>query len=126
LQSIGREYTCATPGIKLNDWLNEPFPSPEKEELLVRTFLVAIAVFAVFPLLLAQQTLNNDSVIKMVKMGFREDMIVNAINRSPGTYDTSPPGAPNLQIPILIPWAIDGTWLIASAEGFEVSELSTG
>jgi hypothetical protein len=55
-------------------------------------FLVAIAVFAFFPLLLAQQTLNNDSVIKMVKMGFPEDTIVNAINRSPGTYDTSPAG----------------------------------
>jgi hypothetical protein len=54
--------------------------------------LVAISVFAVFPLLLAQQTLNNDSVIKMVKMGFPEDMIVNAINRSPGAYDTSANG----------------------------------
>jgi len=58
----------------------------------VRNFLAAIAVFAVFPLLLAQQTLNNDSVIKMVKMGFPEDMIVNAINRSPGAYDTSVKG----------------------------------
>jgi hypothetical protein len=54
--------------------------------------LVAIAVFAVFPLLLAQQTLNNDSVIKMVKMGFQDDTIISAINRSPGTYDTSVDG----------------------------------
>jgi hypothetical protein len=54
--------------------------------------LVAIAVFAVFPPLLAQQTLNNDSVIKMVKMGFQEDTIVSATNRSPGTYDTSADG----------------------------------
>ena len=87
-----REYTCATPGIKLNVWLNEPSPSPEKREPLVRKLLVAIAVFAFFPLALAQQTLNNDSVIKMVKMGFQDDMIVNAINRSPGTYDTSADG----------------------------------
>jgi hypothetical protein len=43
-------------------------------------------------LLLAEQTLTNDSVIKMVKMGFPEEMIVNAINRSPGTYDTSVAG----------------------------------
>jgi hypothetical protein len=56
---------------------------------LVRKVLITIAAFAVFPVLLAQQTLNNDSVIKMVKMGFPEDMIVNAINRSPGTYDTT-------------------------------------
>jgi len=58
----------------------------------VRKVLVAVAFFVALPLLLAQQTLNNDSVIKMVKMGFPVDMIVNAINRSPGTYDTSPAG----------------------------------
>jgi len=63
----------------------------------LRNVLVAISVFAVFPLLLAQQTLNNDSVIKMVKMGFPEDMIVNAINRSPGSYDTSVKGIVALQ-----------------------------
>jgi hypothetical protein len=43
-------------------------------------------------LLLAQQTLNNDAVVKMVKMGFGEDLIVNAINHSPGAYDTSMDG----------------------------------
>jgi PEGA domain len=87
-----REYTYPTPGITLNDWLSEPSLSPEKGELLMGKILVAIAVFTVFPLLLAQQTLNDDSVIKMAKMGFSEDMIVNAINRSPGTYDTSADG----------------------------------
>ena len=51
--------------------------------------LLALVLSAVFPLMLAQQTLNNDSVIKMVKMGFTDDTIINAINRSPGTYDTS-------------------------------------
>jgi hypothetical protein len=69
-------------------------------------FLVAIAVFAVFPLLLAQQTLNNDSVIKMVKMGFPEDRIVNAINRSPGTYDTSVDGLNALKnLGLAITWS---------------------
>jgi len=58
----------------------------------VHKVLVAIAFFAIFPLLLAQQTLNNDCVIKMFKMGFPDDMIVNAINRSPGTYDTAADG----------------------------------
>jgi hypothetical protein len=61
-------------------------------EPFVRKVLVAIAFFVVFPLLLAQQTLNNESIIKMVKMGFTEDTIVGQINRSPGTYDTSPAG----------------------------------
>jgi hypothetical protein len=58
----------------------------------MRKTLIAILFAAICPLLLAQQTLNNDSVIKMVKMGFQEDMIINAINRSPGTYDTSTDG----------------------------------
>jgi hypothetical protein len=92
LQSIGWEYTCATPGIKLNDWLNEPSSSPEKGEPFVRKVSVAIALFVALPLLLAQQTLNNDSVIKMFKMGFQEELIVGQINRSPGIYDTSPAG----------------------------------
>jgi hypothetical protein len=58
----------------------------------VRNILIAIVFLTVCPSLLTQQTLNNDSVIKMVKMGFPEDMIVTAINRSPGTYDTSVDG----------------------------------
>jgi hypothetical protein len=54
--------------------------------------LLPLVLSALLPLLLAQQTLNNDSVIKMVKMGFPEDMIVNTINRSPATYDTTVDG----------------------------------
>ena len=56
----------------------------------MRRTAIAIVLFFICPILLAQQTLNNDSVIKMVKMGFPEEMIVNAINRSAGTYDMSP------------------------------------
>jgi hypothetical protein len=58
----------------------------------VRKTVITIVFLAICPLLPAQQTLNNDSVIKMVKMGFAEDMIVNAIARSPGEYDTSANG----------------------------------
>jgi hypothetical protein len=58
---------------------------------LIQLFVCLLAILAL-PSALAQQTFNNDSVIKMVKMGFPEDMIINAINRSPGTYDTSPDG----------------------------------
>jgi len=53
---------------------------------------IAIAVVVLCPLLLAQQTLNNDSVIKLRKAGFSEDVIVSAIHRSPGSYDTSQDG----------------------------------
>ena len=40
----------------------------------------------------AQQALNNDSVIKLVKAGLSDDLIVTTINASPGAYDTSANG----------------------------------
>src|ERR1700685_4665469 len=55
----------------------------------MRKFLVIITLLASSPLLSAQQALNNDSVIKLVKAGLSEDLVVSTINASPGTYDTS-------------------------------------
>jgi hypothetical protein len=43
-------------------------------------------------LLLGQQTLNNESVVNLMKAGFSEDVIISAINRSLGAYDTSVDG----------------------------------
>ena len=49
-------------------------------------------LFLVFcPFLIAQQ-MNNDAVVKMVKAGLSDDVIVATINASPGAYDTSPDG----------------------------------
>src|ERR1700738_862971 len=42
--------------------------------------------------LVAQQTLNNDAVIKLIKAGLSEDLILTTINASPGNYDTSAKG----------------------------------
>ncbi|WP_109489099.1 hypothetical protein [Occallatibacter savannae] len=39
--------------------------------------------------LCAQETLTNDSVIKLLKAGLSEELIVTTINSSPGDYDTS-------------------------------------
>jgi hypothetical protein len=50
---------------------------------------IALVVLVACPLLLAQQTMNNDSVVKLRQAGFPEELIVSAINRSPGSYDTS-------------------------------------
>jgi hypothetical protein len=62
-------------------------------EVRVRKILVVllllVVLFVAYPVLRAQKTFNNDSVIKMVQMGFSETMIVDAIDRNPGTYDTS-------------------------------------
>lgn len=54
-------------------------------------------IFAVFllltcALLAAQQALNNDAVIKLVKAGLSDDLIVSTINAQAGTYDTSTDG----------------------------------
>ena len=40
----------------------------------------------------AQAGLNNDSIIKMVKAGLSDDLIVSTIGSSPGVYDTSADG----------------------------------
>ena len=58
----------------------------------MRKNILAIAFLAICPLLVAQQALNNDSVIKLVKAGLSDDLIVTTINASPGTYDTSANG----------------------------------
>ena len=54
---------------------------------------VCAFLFLVFcPFLIAQQALNNDSIIKMVKAQLSDDVIITTINASPGAYDTSPDG----------------------------------
>jgi hypothetical protein len=55
----------------------------------MRKYILAIVFLAICPVLIAQQALNNDAVIKMVKTGQTDDQIISAINSSPGTYSTS-------------------------------------
>jgi hypothetical protein len=58
----------------------------------VRKNILAVVFLAICPLLVAQQALNNDSVIKLVKAGLSDDLIVSTINGSPGSYNTSADG----------------------------------
>jgi hypothetical protein len=58
----------------------------------MRKGLVALLFLALTSFLTAQQALNNDSVIKMVKAGLTDDAIVATINANPGAYDASPDG----------------------------------
>ena len=54
---------------------------------------ILTAVFLAFcPLLIAQQTLNNDAIVKLVQAGLSDDLIVDTINASPAAYDTSANG----------------------------------
>ena len=54
----------------------------------MRRTLIALALLAVCPLIIAQQSLNNDSVIKLVKAGLSDDLVIATINASSGTYNT--------------------------------------
>jgi hypothetical protein len=58
----------------------------------VRKNILAVVFLAISPLLFAQQALNNDSIIKLVKAGLSDDLIVSTINASAGTFDTSADG----------------------------------
>jgi hypothetical protein len=58
----------------------------------VRKIILAFLLLAICPLLFAQQALNNDSVIKLVKAELSDDLIVSTINASAGSYDTSADG----------------------------------
>jgi hypothetical protein len=58
----------------------------------MRKGLVALLFLAFTSFLTAQQALNNDSAIKMVRAGLTDDVIVATINANPGAYDASPDG----------------------------------
>ena len=58
----------------------------------MRKRLFSLVFLSFFSLLLAQQSLNNDAVIKLVKAGLSEDLIVTTINSQPGSFDTSTDG----------------------------------
>src|ERR1700681_2056615 len=53
------------------------------------TRLGVVLLFFATVVLFAQQALNDDSVVKMVKAGLGDDVIVAAIKNSPGTYSLS-------------------------------------
>jgi len=58
----------------------------------MRRSWIAVVFLAVCPLLVSQQTLNNESVVKLAKAGLSDELIVSTINASPGNYDTSAEG----------------------------------
>lgn len=58
----------------------------------MRRFALLFAVAVLCPVLFAQQALNNDGVIKLVKAGLSDALIIDTINASPASYDTSANG----------------------------------
>lgn len=55
----------------------------------MRKAFLACLLLLLCPALFAQETLTNDSVIKLLKAGLSEELVVTTINSSPGEYDTS-------------------------------------
>ncbi len=58
----------------------------------MRNFLLSGLLVLAAPVLIAQQALNNNAVIKMEKAGLSDTVIVDTIKASPGVYDTSANG----------------------------------
>lgn len=55
----------------------------------MRKAFLACLLLLLCPVLFSQETLTNDSVIKLLKAGLSEELVVTTINSSPGQYDTS-------------------------------------
>lgn len=55
----------------------------------MRKRFLAVIALGLCPLLVAQQTLNNDAIIKLVKAGMSDDFIISTMNTQPGNYDAS-------------------------------------
>ncbi len=58
----------------------------------MRKIVLAGLFLLLAPVIVPQQALNNDAVLKLVKSGLSDDLIVTTINASPGSYDTSADG----------------------------------
>jgi hypothetical protein len=58
----------------------------------MRKNILAIVFLAVCPLAFAQQALNNDAIIKLVKAGMSDDLIITTINAQSGNFDVSTDG----------------------------------
>jgi len=55
----------------------------------MRNILLGFAFLLACPILLAQQTLDNDAIIKLAKAGRSDEQIITTIKASPGNYDIS-------------------------------------
>lgn len=58
---------------------------------IMRRILLGFVLLAA-SMLAAQQTLNNEAIIKLAQAGLTDDLIITTINANPGAYDTSPTG----------------------------------
>src|SRR5215469_4474614 len=65
---------------------------PRQGEKIMRKIVLAGLCLLLAPVMFAQQALTNETVIKMVKSGLSDDIIITTINSSAGNYDVSANG----------------------------------
>jgi len=90
----------------------------------MRSRILAAFFILASSLLIAQQALNNDAIIKLARAGLSDELILTTINASPGSYDTSANGLITLKsagvsdkvIAALVVKAAGGTPASGSAE----------
>lgn len=58
----------------------------------MRNGILVFVLLLLCPVLFAQEALSNAAVVKLVKAGLSDDLIVTTINSSPGDYDTTANG----------------------------------
>ena len=100
----------------------------------MRNSLLSTLLFLLCPLLVSQQPLNNDTVIKLLKAGISDDLVVSTINSSPGNYDASANGlialksggASDKVISAIVLKGAVGAGSVQSAVGNAGSALPTG
>ena len=90
----------------------------------MRKCFYAVVLLAFCPLLFAQQALDNNAIVKLIKAGLSDDLIVNTINLSPGNYDTSANGLIALKKANASDKVIGAILLKASGAGPAVSNPS--
>jgi hypothetical protein len=90
----------------------------------MRKSLLAFVFLAFCPVLIAQQPLNNDAVIKLTKAGLSEDLIVSTINSQAGTYDTSTDGLIALKTAGVSDKVVTAIMLKASGGGSTANTVS--
>jgi hypothetical protein len=55
----------------------------------MRHAFLTCVLLVLCPALFGQEMMTNESVMKLIKAGLSEELVVNTINSSPGNYDTS-------------------------------------
>jgi hypothetical protein len=80
----------------------------------MRKTLIVLVLLAFCPLLVAQQALSNDSIVKLARSGLSDDLIVAIIDALPGTYDVSADGLIALKAAGCNDKVVSAVWLKAS------------